>query len=161
MKKLSITVVAILFVGLAMAQPPKGGDFKGPKGPDLEKMQIVLELTDDQMVQWEALHEKHQAEMEVKRELIQKEQAARMEKMRADRKADMEAHQNELKKILTAEQFKKFEAMRPEHPGPNSRMEGSRGQGPNQKGECKGDQSKQFNKSDCSTKAGKQNKGKK
>jgi len=151
MKKFSITLAAVLFVALAIAQPPKGKDFQGPKGPDMEKMQIVLELTDEQVAQWNSLHETHKAEQIEARELMRKEREAHMQKMKAEREEIMEAHQNELKKILSPEQFKKFEAIRPEHPGPN----GTPGQGNSQKG----DQNKQFNRNDC-YKTGPQNKGK-
>ena len=130
MKKISITLAAVLIVALAIAQPPNGKDFQGPKGPDMEKMQIILDLTDDQVAQWNLLHETHQAERQ-----------AQMQKMKAEREKVMEAHQKELKKILSPEQFKKFEAVRPQQPGPN----GERGQGNLQKG----DQNKQFNRNDC------------
>ena len=124
MKKISIGIIAILLVGIAFAQPPKNKSEEQRQGPDMEKLQILLDLNDEQVVQMEALLQKQQKEMQAKRALMSEERNAMMEEMKVEREQVREAHQNELEKILTPEQLKKFEVLRQERQGPNSRMEG-------------------------------------
>ncbi|WP_375562726.1 Spy/CpxP family protein refolding chaperone [Bernardetia sp. OM2101] len=71
----------------------------------LEKMKTELGLSDAQVEQIKALHEK------------------KKEKSKADRKANREEFRAEVNKILTPEQRKKAEALHAEHKDPNKRAE--------------------------------------
>ena len=105
MKKLSITIILLVLVGMAMAQPPGDENFQHREGPDLEKLSILLDLTDEQVVQWKEMQEKFAADRKVQ-----------FEKMKTEREQNREEHANALKQILTEEQYVKFEALRPDQP---------------------------------------------
>lgn len=69
----------------------------------MDAMKQELNLTDAQMAQLKAMHDQKQAD----RKDMQK-------KNMEQRKAKMEAHKAEMKKILTPEQYQKWEAKRAE-----------------------------------------------
>ncbi len=111
MKRLVLAIAFIGFGSFAMAQQK---DFKNltpqqkeemmakkaeMKKQRMEKMKAELNLTDQQVNQINALHEKRMAEHKAQASLQQ-----------ADRKAKGEAMNQEMKKILTPEQYAKWEA---------------------------------------------------
>ncbi len=70
----------------------------------LDRLKLLLELTPDQEAKVKALAAKHAKEAEADRA-----------KMREEHLKRMEAHKAEMKAILTAEQYAKFEALQEEH----------------------------------------------
>lgn len=70
----------------------------------VDRLKLLLELTPDQEAKVKALAEKHAKEAEADRTKIREERLKRRE-----------AHQAEIKAILTAEQYAKFEALQEEH----------------------------------------------
>lgn len=103
MKKLFLTAA---FLGLGVfgfAQTTQGrkADFEQKKAERLQKMKQELNLSDAQVAQIKALHEQKAAER--KQEMLAKKED-RM-KMMKDNEADMQ-------KILTPEQYKKFQELK-------------------------------------------------
>lgn len=70
----------------------------------LDRLKLLLDLTPDQEAKVKALAAKHAKEAEADRA-----------KMREEHLKRMEAHKAEMKAILTAEQYAKFEALQEEH----------------------------------------------
>ena len=144
MKKLAATITALILATTMWAQPPGPVPGERTPGPDFEKMKVVLDLTDEQVSQWKELHRQREEERLARMEEIRGEQQARKEEMKAEREAIRAAHDTELRKILTEEQFVKLDAMRPEQPGPNGSMDF-----PGNQRQIKAPAGKQFDKSDC------------
>lgn len=119
MKKL---VLAIAFIGMgsfAMAQQTTPQDKEARKAEMKQKMQQKeqehmaqiqkdLNLNQSQVAQVKALHEKRKAEMKADFEKNKEIRQAKMEEMKAKR-AQMDA---DMKKILTPEQYDKWQADR-------------------------------------------------
>ncbi|MDR2234947.1 MAG: hypothetical protein LBE92_02380 [Chryseobacterium sp.] len=119
MKKL---VLAIAFIGMgsfAMAQQTTPQDkqaraaemkqkMQHREQERLEKMQKDLNLNQSQVAQIKALHEQRKAEMKADFEKNKEVRMAKMEEMKAKR-AQMDA---DMKKILTPEQYDKWQADR-------------------------------------------------
>lgn len=72
------------------------------------KLRKDLNLSDEQIAKVMQLHEKQRAEQQARRE----ERRSDMENQREAMKAAMDAHKAEMQKILTPEQFKKWEELR-------------------------------------------------
>lgn len=85
----------------------------------LEKMKTELGLSDSQVEQIKALHEKKKEESKS----LRKEAKEGNEASRAKLKANREAFKAEMDKILTPEQRKKAEALHAEHKDPAKRAE--------------------------------------
>ena len=103
MKKL---ILSAAFLGLGVfgfAQQSKSisGDHIQKKAEHLQKMKQELNLTDAQVLQLKALHEKKAVERKA-------DFAAKKE----DRMQKMKQNEAEMQKILTPEQFKKFQQMK-------------------------------------------------
>ena len=103
MKKL---ILSAAFLGLGVfgfAQQSKSisGDHIQKKAEHLQKMKQELNLTDAQVLQLKALHEKKALERKA-------DFAAKKE----DRMQKMKQNEAEMQKILTPEQFKKFQQMK-------------------------------------------------
>lgn len=101
-------------------QNSKNKDLKkgeNQKGNHLERMKTELNLTDKQVSQIKALKEKQQKERE--KEMAQ--QKAKFEQKR-------EAYKKEMKKILTADQFQKWEEQGEKRKEAFKKMQEKRGQ---------------------------------
>lgn len=91
--------------------------------PSPEKIAEALELTEAQQEQWKALHQDMRKQGQAHRE---KGERPSPEERRAHRKA----HETALQEILTAEQWEKFQAMRPQ--APREKMKAELGLSPEQ-----------------------------
>ena len=113
MKKLIILLTCLSLTGFVLAEDYEGKycDEKKGKKPDFSK---VLELTDDQKSQFEALSSKHREEHKALRENMR----AQMEELHTK-------HQQEMKTVLTEDQYKKYDEMMEKHR--KHKREGKRG----------------------------------
>lgn len=101
MKKL---ILSAAFLGLGVfgfAQQMQPQDFAQKQEERLQKMKADLNLTDAQVAQIKALHEK---------KMTENKQNADMQKM--DRMQKMKQNEAEMQKILTPEQYKKFQELK-------------------------------------------------
>ncbi|WP_312766619.1 hypothetical protein [Epilithonimonas sp.] len=101
MKKL---ILSAAFLGLGVfgfAQTTVKADFSQKKAERLQQMKQELNLTDAQVAQIKALHESKAAER--KQEMTAKKE---------DRMQKMKENEAEMQKILTPEQFKKFQELK-------------------------------------------------
>ncbi|GGG54659.1 hypothetical protein [Epilithonimonas arachidiradicis] len=101
MKKL---ILSAAFLGLGVfgfAQTTTKADFTQKKAERLQQMKQELNLTDAQVAQIKALHESKAAERK-------QEMAAKKE----DRMQKMQQNEAEMQKILTPEQYKKFQELK-------------------------------------------------
>ncbi|EDP72236.1 hypothetical protein FBALC1_14082 [Flavobacteriales bacterium ALC-1] len=134
MKKLLVIAIALFTLnGIAQEQRKHRADRKG--GSELrkqmtpseiadlkaKKMTLMLDLTDaqqrkvhtvilNQAKENKALREEHKAQDVEKREKLSKEGFVKMQNYRLDQQIEMK---REMKTILTAEQYSKFEKMKP------------------------------------------------
>lgn len=118
----SVLSLALFFVFSISAFAQQGeGRHRGHHNHEerLEKMKEELGLSDAQVEQIKALHEKKKAEMEKLREEAKEENKEHRAKMKAHR----QEMKTEIDKILTDEQRKKAEALKEEHKDPNKRAE--------------------------------------
>ncbi|WP_312075319.1 hypothetical protein [Chryseobacterium sp.] len=125
MKKLILSIALVGFGSLAMAQQTYTPEQKEAKRAEmqqkmqqrekdhLDKMQKDLNLSKDQVVKVQELHDKRKAERKAEFEKNKDMRMAKMKEMK-DRRAQMD---NEMKSILNPEQYKKWEADR------NAKME--------------------------------------
>ena len=101
MKKL---ILSAAFLGLGVfgfAQTTAKADHSQKKAERLQQMKQELNLTDAQVAQLKALHESKAAERKA-------EMAAKKE----DRMQKMKENEAEMQKILTPEQYKKFQELK-------------------------------------------------
>ena len=77
-----------------------------------------LELNDEQKAQWKALSEQKNEEMKPLRE--------QMQKLRKQERKINKKYEEKIKKILTADQIAKYEAMLPQKPGVGDMPKGER-----------------------------------
>jgi periplasmic protein CpxP/Spy len=101
MKKL---ILSAAFLGLGVfgfAQTTAKADMSQKKAEHLQKMKQELNLTDTQVAQLKALHESKAAERK-------SEMAAKKE----DRMQKMKENDADMQKILTPDQYKKYQEMR-------------------------------------------------
>lgn len=119
MKKLVLGLALIGVGTFAMAQqrtmPAKDDQqtkemMEQKKAEHLAEMQKELNLSQAQVAQLKALHEKHQAQREAQRK---ENQELRKQKMEAFKK-DKQQMDNEMRQILTPEQYAKWEAKKAE-----------------------------------------------
>ncbi|WP_291726242.1 Spy/CpxP family protein refolding chaperone [Bernardetia sp.] len=115
------TLSLALFFAFSITTYAQRGEGKHGKHHEerLEKMKEELDLSDAQVEQIKALHEKKREEMKKLRSEAKEENEERRAKMKAHHK-EMKA---EIDKILTPEQRKKAEALRAEHKDPEKRAE--------------------------------------
>jgi len=101
MKKL---ILSAAFLGLGVfgfAQTTSKADYTQKKAERLQKMKQELNLTDAQVAQIKALHESKAAERK-----------AEMATKKIDRAQKMKENEAEMQKILTPEQYKKFQELK-------------------------------------------------
>lgn len=139
MKKLVLSLALIGFGTFAMAQqnsaPMRDSKdhkemMEKRKADHLAKMQKELNLTSSQVAQLKAMQEKHQAEREQQR---MANQAQRQQKMDALKK-DKQQMDNEMRKILTPEQYTKWHAKKQEMMNNRNKKMDKKWQGKMQKG---------------------------
>lgn len=120
---LSILSLALFFAFSvsSFAQEHEEGRHGKHHNPEqkLEKMKTELGLSDAQVTQIKALHEKKKEESKG----LRKEAKAGNEQSRAKLKANRKEMKAEMDKILTPDQRKKAEALRAEHKDPKNRAE--------------------------------------
>lgn len=111
MRTIVLTLTALMMtLSIAFAQAPAEdghGHGKHDKGQMIEKLKADLNLSDEQVEQLTALHEKHKAE----RQEFKEENQEYKEK----RKALQDKHMAEMKEILTEEQYNKLLELKAEH----------------------------------------------
>lgn len=101
MKKL---ILSAAFLGLGVfgfAQQASKADLGQKRAEHLQKLKQELNLTDAQVAQFKALHESKAADRK-----------AEMATNRVDRAQKMKENDAEVQKILTPEQFKKFQDLK-------------------------------------------------
>lgn len=114
MKKLLFSAALIATGTFAMAQQNMKMEKKDPaqmeqmRAERMKKMQTDLNLTDAQLTKIRSLHEKQQAERVAKLPEMQAERQAKREAMQAKRTQ----YQNDMKQILTPEQYTKWQAQK-------------------------------------------------
>lgn len=103
MKKLilSAAFLGLGVFGFAQQTKPANGEHMQKKAEYMQKMKQELNLTDAQVAQLKALHESKSAE---KKQEFAAKKVDRMQKMKQNEEA--------MQKILTPEQFKKFQEMK-------------------------------------------------
>lgn len=104
----------------------RGGKGKrdGKRGDRLEKMTETLGLSDTQVTQMKAIHEKYRSQKEALRE---KNEGNDRSAIKEEMKAIREAQRSEMKAVLTTEQLAKFEEMK----AARKEKRGKRGRGGN------------------------------
>ena len=140
MRKLILTMVAVMTMSMAMAQD-NNNNRKGPGRPDAtsvtEMMTKQLELTSDQQAKVAQLNEKYKelfkgpgmrggrgfgkrpqdSGNQGQRPELTEEQKAQMKERMEKRQAQQKEYNAELKSILSSEQFEKYQKMRPQRGG--------------------------------------------
>ena len=103
MKKLilSSAFLGLGVFGFAQTTSDRKGDFEQKKAARMQEMKQELNLTDAQVAQIKTLHEKKAAER--KQEMATK---------KIDRAQKMKENEAEMQKILTPEQYKKFQELK-------------------------------------------------
>ena len=103
MKKLilSAAFLGLGVFGFAQTTSDRKGDFEQKKAARMQEMKQELNLTDAQVAQIKTLHEKKAAER--KQEMATK---------KIDRAQKMKENEAEMQKILTPEQYKKFQELK-------------------------------------------------
>ena len=116
MKKLLFTAVALMFSVSMFAQQPQRGERREFKPEEMatrmaDGMKKELNLNDEQYKSVYNLYLKRGEEMKARRDKGQQGQQVSREARREEMKKNQEAMNAELKKILTAEQYTKYEEM--------------------------------------------------
>lgn len=103
MKKLilSSAFLGLGVFGFAQTTSDRKGDFEQKKAARMQEMKQELNLTDAQVAQLKALHESKAAERK-----------AEMTAKKEDRMQKMKENEAEMQKILTPEQYKKFQELK-------------------------------------------------
>jgi Spy/CpxP family protein refolding chaperone len=132
--KATLLAVAVLWLGTAIAQAPDAppGNGPGPRQSPAERMErltTLLDLTDSQKPQVQAIFQEEFAKMKALHDQAQASgQKPSFEQMKAARE---QMHQDMIAKltpVLTPAQLKKYEALNEEH-GPGGPRRGPPGQG--------------------------------
>ena len=116
MKKLLLAAVALMFSVSMFAQQPQRGERREFKPEEMatrmaDGMKKELNLNDEQYKSVYNLYLKRGEEMKARRDKGQQGQQVNREARREEMKKSQEAMNAELKKILTAEQYTKYEEM--------------------------------------------------
>ena len=116
MKKLLFTAVVLMFSVSMFAQQPQRGERREFKPEEMatrmaDGMKKELNLNDEQYKSVYNLYLKRGEEMKARRDKGQQGQQVSREARREEMKKNQEAMNAELKKILTAEQYTKYEEM--------------------------------------------------
>lgn len=118
MKKLILSLAIVATGTFAMAQQDQRKDLKTDqerkemmekkRAAHMEEMQKELNLSQTQVTQLNALHQKHQAERAAQRAENKDLRAEKMEEF----KKSKQKKEDEMRQILTAEQFTKWQALK-------------------------------------------------
>ena len=116
MKKMLFAAVALIFSVSMFAQAPQRGERREFKPEEMatrmaDGMKKELNLNDEQYKSVYNLYLKRGEEMKARRDKGQQGQQVNREARREEMKKSQEAMNAELKKILTAEQYTKYEEM--------------------------------------------------
>ena len=116
MKKLLLAAVALMFSVSMFAQQPQRGERREFKPEEMatrmaDGMKKELNLNDEQYKSVYNLYLKRGEEMKARRDKGQQGQQVSREARREEMKKNQETMNAELKKILTAEQYTKYEEM--------------------------------------------------
>ena len=116
MKKILFAAVALIFSVSMFAQAPQRGERREFKPEEMatrmaDGMKKGLNLNDEQYKSVYNLYLKRGEEMKARRDKGQQGQQVNREARREEMKKSQEAMNAELKKILTAEQYTKYEEM--------------------------------------------------
>jgi len=116
MKKLLLAAVALMFSVSMFAQQPQRGERREFKPEEMatrmaDGMKKELNLNDEQYKSVYNLYLKRGEEMKARRDKGQQGQQVSREARREEMKKNQEAMNAELKRILTAEQYTKYEEM--------------------------------------------------
>ena len=116
MKKMLFAAVALIFSVSMFAQAPQRGERREFKPEEMatrmaDGMKKELNLNDEQYKSVYNLYLKRGEEMKARRDKGQQGQQVSREARREEMKKNQEAMNAELKKILTAEQYTKYEEM--------------------------------------------------
>ncbi len=116
MKKILFAAVALIFSVSMFAQAPQRGERREFKPEEMatrmaDGMKKELNLNDEQYKSVYNLYLKRGEEMKARRDKGQQGQQVNREARREEMKKSQEAMNAELKKILTAEQYTKYEEM--------------------------------------------------
>lgn len=116
MKKLCLAAIAVAFSVCTFAQAPKHGERREFKPEEMatrmaDGMKKELGLNDEQYKSVYDLYLKRGEEMKARRDKDQPGQQADREARRAEMQKQQEATNAELKKILTPEQYTKYEEL--------------------------------------------------
>lgn len=116
MKKLLLAAVALMFSVSMFAQQPQRGERREFKPEEMatrmaDGMKKELNLNNEQYKSVYNLYLKRGEEMKARRDKGQQGQQVSREARREEMKKNQEAMNAELKKILTAEQYTKYEEM--------------------------------------------------
>ena len=108
--RLALFVVLILAMGTAGAD---GMRHKGPQGPDMDNLAILLDLDDHQKQEVERIMTEHRAAAEARREAHRASgERPDRETMEAQREAMRAGLQSELATVLSPAQLEKLDALR-------------------------------------------------
>lgn len=114
MKPIFTIAILLLIVSVVQAQPQRGQNRMAPDAGILSaEMADKLNLTDDQKVKLFDLRTKQMAAMQTLREDFQSGDVSPND-MRSKREALQASHENDLKGILTTEQYQKLVTLRDE-----------------------------------------------
>ncbi len=123
MKKIVLSAVFVITGSFAMAQQGAMMQNRSPeqmeqrRADNMKQMQANLNLTPAQVAQINTLHEKRMAERNQNMPMMQAKRAAKMQAMQEKRTQ----HATEMRKILTPEQYKKWEVTRNDRMQNNSK----------------------------------------
>ena len=127
--KTTLLAMAVLWAGVAVAQAPAGPPPGGP-GPGfhhetpaerLDHLAILLDLTDEQKAQVQAVLQEEHSQMKALHEQAQASgQKPSFEQMKAQHQQMQQATLTKLTPILSPTQLKKFQILM-EHRGPGGR----------------------------------------
>lgn len=124
MKKLVLSAAFLAIGTFAMAQQTPRMQKMDPakmeqkRADHMKQMQTELNLSEAQVVSIKALQDQRMAERQQNAPQMQAERKAKMEQMQAKRSQ----HQAEMKRILTPEQYQKWEGMQKQKMQENGKM---------------------------------------
>lgn len=116
MMKHILVAVCLLSAGAANAQERTQRSPEEMAKARTERLTTVLELTPEQQAKVNAMHMQHAKEAEARR----KERQAKREEAKANMQVKRQQHEQEMKTILSEEQYAKWQAMRAEGKGRKS-----------------------------------------
>lgn len=116
MMKHILVAVCLLFAGAACAQERAQRSPEDMAKARTERLTTVLELTPEQQAKVHAMHVQQAKEAEARRT----ERQAKREQAKAGMLAKRQQHEQEMKSILSEEQYAKWQAMRAESKGHRS-----------------------------------------